>query len=134
MVSGGLASAPVTLAGLTPPPLNGGTGATPVQGVMAVPDGSGGAAAVLRADGVDQAGLTLQLMPSGGGSVPASDPRYNLVYYRETSPRHWSPACTSPATSAATPGSGGMPPTAVPASPAATTWPRPAPPPGVWTR
>ena len=32
---------------------------------------------------MDQAGLTLQLTPSGGGSVPPSDPRYNLVYYRD---------------------------------------------------
>jgi hypothetical protein len=83
VVSGGLASTPVTLAAPKAPPLNGGTGATPIQGVEAVPDGNGGAAAVLRADGVDQAGLTLQLTPSGGGSVPASDPRYNLVYYRD---------------------------------------------------
>jgi hypothetical protein len=83
VVSGGLASSPVMLADPTAPPLNGGTGATPVQGVAAVPDGNGGAAAVLRADGVDQAGLTLQLTPSSGGSVPASDPRYNLVYYRD---------------------------------------------------
>jgi hypothetical protein len=83
VVSGGQASSPVTLAAPKAPPLNGGTGATPVQGVAAVPDGNGGAAAVLRADGVDQAGLTLQLTPSGGGSVPATDPRYNLVYYRD---------------------------------------------------
>jgi hypothetical protein len=83
VVSGGLASSPVTLADPKAPPLNGGTGATPVQGVGVVPDGNGGTAAVLRADGVDQAGLTLQLTPSGGGSVPASDPRYNLVYYRD---------------------------------------------------
>ena len=83
VLSGGQASAPVTLAALTPPPLNGGTGATPVQGVAAVPDGNSGAAAVARADGVDQAGLTLQLMPSSGGSIPATDPRYNLVYYRD---------------------------------------------------
>ena len=36
-----------------------------------------------RANGVDQAGLTLQLIPSGGWSVDPSDPRYSLVYYRD---------------------------------------------------
>jgi hypothetical protein len=82
VVSGGLASTPVTLADPKAPPLDS-TYPTAVQGVAAVPDGNGGAAAVLRADGVDQAGLTLQLTPSGGGSVPATDPRYNLVYYRD---------------------------------------------------
>jgi hypothetical protein len=81
--SGGLASAPVMLAGLAAPPLNGGSGAVPVDGVTAVPDGADGAAALLRADGVDQAGLTVQLIPSGGGSVDPGDARYNLVYYRD---------------------------------------------------
>jgi hypothetical protein len=83
VVSGALTSSPVALAALAAPPLNGGSGATPIQGVTAVPDGNGGAAAVLRADGVDQAGLTLQLTPSGSGAIPTSDPRYNLVYYRD---------------------------------------------------
>ena len=82
VVSGGLASAPVMLADLAAPPLNGGSGATPVQGVAATPDGNGGAAALPRADGADQAGLTLQLTPNGGGSIDPGDPRYSLVYYR----------------------------------------------------
>jgi hypothetical protein len=83
VVSGGLASSPVMLADPKAPPLNGGPGATPVDGLQAVPDGDGGAAAMPLADGVDQAGLTLQLIPSGGGSIDSSDPRYSLVYYRD---------------------------------------------------
>ena len=83
VVSGGLASTPVTLADPKAPPLDS-TYPTAVQGVAGgSPDGNGGAAAVLRADGVDEAGLTLQLKPNGGGSVPATDPRYNLLYYRD---------------------------------------------------
>ena len=82
MVSGALASSPVSLADPKAPPLDS-TYPTAVQGVAAVPDGNNGGAAVLRADGVDQAGLTLQLKPNGGGSVPATDPRYNLLYYRD---------------------------------------------------
>ncbi len=56
MVSGGLASQPVLLAGLDAPPVNGGPGATPLDGIEVTPDN---AAAVPRADGLDQDGLTL---------------------------------------------------------------------------
>jgi hypothetical protein len=81
VVSGVFASRPVALAGLAAPPVSGGPGATPVQGISATPDTAGGAAP--RADGVDQAGLTLKLVPSGsGGEIDPSDPRYQLVYYR----------------------------------------------------
>ena len=83
VVSGTLASSPVNLVGLAAPPLNGGSGAIPVDGVQAVPNGGQGAAALPRADGVDQAGLTVQLTPSSGGSIDPSDPRYSLVYYRD---------------------------------------------------
>ena len=82
VVSGGQASAPVTLADPQAPRLDS-QYATAVQGVAATPDGGAGAAALPRADGVDQAGLTLALKPNGSGSVPASDPRYGLVYYRD---------------------------------------------------
>ena len=82
VVSGGLASAPVTLATLAAPPVDGGDGATPVGGMMAVPDAAGGTATP-RANGVDQAGLTLKLTPKGStGEIDPSDPRYQLVYYR----------------------------------------------------
>jgi hypothetical protein len=83
VVSGTLASSPVNLVGLAAPPLNGGSGAIPVDGVQAVPNSGQGAAAQPRADGVDQAGLTVQLTPSSGGSIDPSDPRYSLVYYRD---------------------------------------------------
>jgi hypothetical protein len=81
VVSGELASSPVVLAGLAAPLVNGGPGATPVGALEMTSDAAGGAAP--HADGVDQAGLTLKLKPSGsGGEIDPSDPRYQLVYYR----------------------------------------------------
>ena len=71
----------VRLASLPAPPANGGADATPVDGIQATPDAAGGIAAP-RANGVDQATVTDKLIPSSGGTVPATDPRYNLVYYR----------------------------------------------------
>jgi len=91
VVSGGLASQWVALAGLnqTAPPIGGGAGAQPVEqqnGVVVTPDNPSGVA-MPRADGVDQAGLTVQLDPaSGSGIVPPTDPQYKLVYYRVAGP------------------------------------------------
>ena len=83
VMSGGLASSPVTLADPAAPPENGGTGATPIQGVSVTPTAPGGTAAP-RADGVDQATLGVVLTPaSSGGIIPTSDPRYQLIYYRQ---------------------------------------------------
>jgi hypothetical protein len=75
-----VASTPVLLAGLPAPPENGGPGASQISGITATAVAGGGTAAP-RADGVDQAGLALQLA-SDGGAIPDSDPRYGLVYYR----------------------------------------------------
>lgn len=83
VMSGGQASSPVTLAGLTAPPVNGGTGATPIGGVSVTPTAASNIAAP-RADGVDQATLGVELKPSNsGGLIPVSDPRYQLIYYRQ---------------------------------------------------
>jgi hypothetical protein len=67
------ASAPVLLKDLPAPPTD---GTNPVSGV-AVTMG-----AAPRANGVDRAGLTVQLQ-SSGGDLPPNDPRYGLVYYRD---------------------------------------------------
>jgi hypothetical protein len=83
VMSGGLASSPVTLAGPAAPPLDGGAGATPLQGVSVTPTAPGGTAGP-RANGVDQATLGVELTPaSSGGIIPTSDPRYQLIYYRQ---------------------------------------------------
>ena len=87
VVSGGLPSNPVTVASLNAaaPAVGGGPGAQPIasqNGLVVNPDNPSGTATP-RADGVDQAGLTVQLKPaSTGGIIPASDPQYKLVYYR----------------------------------------------------
>jgi hypothetical protein len=90
VVSGGVASNAVTLDDSNaesppppPPPLDD-TFPTQIQGVTVTTDGGLGAAALARADGVDQAGLTLALTPSGSGSVSKDDPRYSLAYYRDS--------------------------------------------------
>lgn len=87
VVSGGLPSSAVTVASLNAaaPAVGGGPGAQPINsnaGLAVTPDNPSGTA-MPRADGMDQAGLTIQLKPSnGGGIIPASDPQYKLVYYR----------------------------------------------------
>ena len=87
VVSGGLPSSVVTVTTLNAaaPAVGGGPGAQPINsnaGLAVTPDNPSGTA-MPRADGVDQAGLTIQLKPSnGGGIIPASDPQYKLVYYR----------------------------------------------------
>ena len=82
VISGGVPSRDVALAGLAAPPLNGGTGATPVNGLKVTPEAPGGTA-VPRADGVDQAKLDVTLVPANGsGIIEPGDPRYRLVYYR----------------------------------------------------
>jgi hypothetical protein len=81
VVSGDRPSKPMSLAGLGAPPVNGGSNATPLSGLSATTDTPG--AATPRANGVNQAGLTLALKPSGsGGEIDTTDPRYQLVYYR----------------------------------------------------
>jgi hypothetical protein len=82
VVSGGLVSNVVHLAGLVAPPIGGGAGAVTVQGLKVTPT-SGSGMATPVANGVDQAVLRVELIPSsGGGLVPVNDPRYQLVYYR----------------------------------------------------
>ena len=89
VMSGGLASAVVHLAGLTPPPTNGGPAAPAVQALSltsAIANPANPGVAAPRANGVDQAPLNVALQPAnGGGVIPTSDPRYQLVYYRDAS-------------------------------------------------
>jgi len=89
VMSGGLASAVVHLAGLTPPPTNGGPTAPAVQALSltsAIANPANPGVAAPRANGVDQAPLNVTLQPAnGGGVIPTSDPRYQLVYYRDAS-------------------------------------------------
>jgi hypothetical protein len=76
VVSGALPSTAVHLASLPAPPV------AATGGVQVTADAPGGTAAP-RADGVDQAGLTVKLVPSdSGGIILPSDPRYQLIYYR----------------------------------------------------
>ena len=84
VVSGGLVSNSVQLAGLAEPPVNGGSGAVPLQGIEVAPLG-GAKQTAPRANGVDQAPLTVELIPtnSSGGFIPADDERFGLVYYRQ---------------------------------------------------
>ena len=125
VVSAGLASKPVALANLhaAAPAVGGGPGAQPINaqnGVTVTPDNPAGTA-MPRADGVDQAGLTVQLIPAdGGGIMPPTDPQYNLVYYRVAGTNTWSPGCTRPGTTPATWPSAGMPATAARRPPRAT--------------
>jgi len=82
VVSGGLASNVVHLDSLAAPPIHGGDGAVPVSGLKVTPAQPGGTATPL-ADGVDQAPLNVTLDGSGG-VISNDDPRYNLVYYRDS--------------------------------------------------
>jgi len=86
VVSGGLASNVVHLADLAAPPTNGGTNATAVSSISLISATANAALAAPRADGVDQAPLNVALSPANaGGVIPTSDPRYQLVYYRDAS-------------------------------------------------
>jgi hypothetical protein len=81
VVSGGLPSNVVDLTGLAAPPV--GAPLNSAQGIKVTPTDSSGTARP-RANGVDQAGLNVSLVPSSGqGQVPPSDKRYALVYYRD---------------------------------------------------
>jgi hypothetical protein len=82
VASGGLYSNVVHLASLTPPDINGGTGAVPITGITATP--ATGQNATPLANGVDQATVDLALTSDGGGAISNNDPRYELVYYRDT--------------------------------------------------
>ena len=91
VVSGGLASSPVTLAGLAAPPLDS-ANATPVQGISTTPTGAPGAAALPRADGVNQAGLTLALAPLRRGRRRPATRGTAWPTIGTTPPARWSPA------------------------------------------
>lgn len=82
VTSGGLSSNIVHLADLKAPDIGGGPGATRVDSITAT--AATGENATPLADGVDQATVDLALNSSGGGVIPNDDPRYQLVYYRDT--------------------------------------------------
>ncbi len=82
VLSGGLTSNVVHLADLKPPDIDGGPGATPIDSITAT--AATGENATPLADGVDQATVDLALNSNGGGVISNDDPRYKLVYYRDT--------------------------------------------------
>jgi hypothetical protein len=80
-----LVSNAVTLADLAPPQF-GPNNLDAAAGVQVAPATGGAGGATPRANGLDQAPLSVQLVRSsdgGGGDLPASDPRYTRVYYRD---------------------------------------------------
>ena len=136
VVSGGLGVQPGHAGWSQGATAHGGSGATPIQGVAAVPDGNGGAAAVLRADGVDLAGLIARADPVRRRiGAWRSDPRYNLVYYQDDVTKALVTGLYQPgdfddyAGTGRTAADGSV----APAHPHDYR-PPPAPPPGVWTR
>lgn len=79
---GGSFSKPVTLSALQPPPTWSVTDPNRIAAIK-VATGTGGALTP-RADGVDESGMSEVLQDFNGKSLSLTDPRYNLIFYRDS--------------------------------------------------